>query len=185
MSALVSIAAHVLLGVLLVALNAEGRAEIVDTSATGFLVRHSVTAEGAPDKAYRAIIDVARWWNPEHTYSGDAVNLSLDARPGGCFCEKLKDGGGVMHMSVAYVAPGQAIRLVGGLGPLQGSGVAGSMAMKVSADGANTRIDLAYSVGGYWQGGFDKIAPGVNAVLGEQMGRLKTYIDTGKPTLAK
>jgi len=97
----------------------------------------------------------------------------------------LKDGGGVMHMSVAYVAPGQAIRLVGGLGPLQNSGVAGSLTMKVTADGANTRIDLAYSVGGYWQGGFDKIAPAVSAVLGEQMGRLKTYIDTGKPTLAK
>jgi len=176
---------RLLLAVVVAALNFDASAEVVDTSATGFLVRHSVTAEGAPDKAYRAIVDVARWWNPEHTYSGDAANLSLDARPGGCFCEKLKDGGGVMHMSVAYVAPGQAIRLVGGLGPLQNSGVAGSLTMKVTADGANTRIDLAYSVGGYWQGGFDKIAPAVSAVLGEQMGRLKTYIDTGKPTLAK
>ena len=47
--------------------------------------------------------DVGRWWNPEHSYSGVAANFSIDARAGGCFCERLKDGS-VAHMTVVFVA---------------------------------------------------------------------------------
>jgi hypothetical protein len=32
------------------------------------------------------------------------------------------------------------------------------------------------------QGGFEKIAPIVDAVLGEQLARLKAFVETGKPT---
>jgi hypothetical protein len=35
------------------------------------------------------------------------------------------------------------------------------------------------------QDGFDKIAPAVNAVPGEQLNRLKTFIETGKPVAPK
>jgi len=35
------------------------------------------------------------------------------------------------------------------------------------------------------EGGFERIAPAVDAVLGEQLGRLKLFIETGKPTQAK
>ena len=52
----------------------------------------------------------------------DAKNLSIDARPGGCFCEKLPNGGGVEHARVVYVAPREVLRLSGALGPLQGVG---------------------------------------------------------------
>ena len=47
-----------------------------------------------------------------------AANLSLDAAPGGCFCERLPNGGGVEHMRVTYVEPGKRIVLTGSLGPL-------------------------------------------------------------------
>ncbi|HEX2493499.1 MAG TPA: hypothetical protein VHK24_06950, partial [Steroidobacter sp.] len=36
-----------------------------------------------------ALADIAKWWDPEHTYSGDARNLTLDTQVRGCFCEKL------------------------------------------------------------------------------------------------
>ena len=173
-----------LLCALLIALPAS--AEVVETTAGGFLVRHEATIDAAPDKVYRALTgDVGKWWNSDHTYSGDATNLTIDARPGGCFCEKLPNGGGVEHMVVAYVAPGQVLRLRGALGPLQGSGLTGSMTWKLAPAASATRLELTYSVGGYMQGGFDKMAPAVNFVLGEQIGRLKAFVETGKPALPK
>ena len=175
-----------LLAVACLAFPALARAEVVETTAYGFFVRQEATIDAAPDKVYRALAgEVGRWWNPEHTFSGDAANLSIDARPGGCFCEKLPDGGGVEHLTVAYVAPNKVLRLRGALGPLQAHGLAGSLTWRLGAAGAATKVELTYSVGGYMQGGFDKMAPAVNFVLGEQLARLKSYVETGKPAAPK
>ena len=161
-------------------------AEVADLNASGFLSKHEVTVNATAANAYKALVDeVGGWWNPAHTYSNDARNLSIDARPGGCFCEKLPNGGGVQHMSVVYAAPGQVVRMMGALGPLQNSGLAGSMTWKFTPAASATKIELSYSVGGYMQGGFEKIAPAVDRVVGEQLGRLKTFIETGKPVLPK
>ncbi|MEX0600366.1 MAG: hypothetical protein WD205_06975, partial [Rhodothermales bacterium] len=55
----------------------------------GFSIRHEAVVEAAPAAVYEMLVDnVGRWWSPSHTYSGDAANLSIDARPGGCFCER-------------------------------------------------------------------------------------------------
>ena len=149
----------------------------------GFLVKFDVTINAPAAKVYDALIgQVSSWWNPEHTYSHDAKNLSIDARPGGCFCEKLPNGGGIEHLRVVYVAPPQVVRFSGALGPLQASGVAGSMTWKLTGAADSTRLDLAYSVGGFIPGGFDKMAPAVEAMLREQLDRLKLFIETGKPT---
>jgi hypothetical protein len=88
-------------------------------------------------------------------------------------------------MSVVYASPGQVVRMMGALGPLQGSGLAGSMTWKFTPAASVTKIELSYSVGGYMQGGFEKIAPAVDRVVGEQLGRLKTFLETGKPVLPK
>jgi uncharacterized protein YndB with AHSA1/START domain len=158
-------------------------ADVVDISPAGFFVRHEVTVNAAPDKIYNALTgQIGAWWNPEHTYSNDSKNLTIDARPGGCLCETLPNGGGVAHMTVVNVSRGQLIRMGGALGPLQASGIAGSMTWKLSPDPSSTKVELSYSVGGYMQGGFGNIAPAVNGVLGEQLNRLKTFVETGKPT---
>src|SRR5262252_7418936 len=149
----------------------------------GFLVKFEVSVNAPPAKVYDALVgQVGSWWNPEHTYSHDAKNLSIDARSGGCFCEKLPNGGGIEHLRVVYVAPPQVVRFSGALGPLQASGVAGSMTWKLTGGPDNTRLDLSYSVGGFIPGGFEKIAPAVEAMLREQLNRLKLFIETGKPT---
>lgn len=153
------------------------QAALVETTASGFAVRHEATLAAPPEAAYRAFLDVARWWNPDHTFSGSAANLSIDPRPGGCFCEKLADGGGVEHLRVVYVAPGRMLRLSGGLGPLQGSGLAGSMTWQFAEAPGGTRLVMTYNVGGYMQGGFDKLAPAVDRVLGEQVQRLNAAVD--------
>jgi uncharacterized protein YndB with AHSA1/START domain len=157
-----------------------------EVTPNGFLVKFEVSVNAPPAKVYDALVgQVGSWWNPAHTYSHDAKNLSIDARPGGCFCEKLPNGGGIEHLRVVYIAPSQIVRLSGALGPLQASGVAGSMAWKLGGGSDNTRFELSYSVGGFIQGGFEKIAPAVEAMLREQVDRLKLFVETGKPTKAE
>jgi uncharacterized protein YndB with AHSA1/START domain len=152
-------------------------------TATGFLVNLEATVNAPRAKVYDVLVgQVGSWWNPEHTYSHDAKNLSIDPRPGGCFCEKLPNGGGVEHLRVVYVAPREVLRLSGGLGPLQASGLAGSMTWKLTGGAENTRVELSYSVGGFIQGGFEKIAPAVESMLNDQLNRLKLFVETGKPT---
>jgi uncharacterized protein YndB with AHSA1/START domain len=149
----------------------------------GFLVKFEISVSAPAAKVYDALVGhVGSWWNPEHTYSGDAKNLSIDARPGGCFCEKLPNGGGIEHARVIYVAPGEVLRLSGALGPLQASGVTGTLTWKLTSGTDNTRIQLSYSAGGFIDGGFEKIAPAVESVLRGQLDRLKQFVETGKPT---
>jgi uncharacterized protein YndB with AHSA1/START domain len=150
---------------------------------TGFLLKLERSVNAPATKVYDALVgQVGSWWNPEHTYSHDAKNLSIDARPGGCFCEKLPKGGGVEHARVIYVAPREVLRLSGALGPLQGSGVAGTLTWKLTGGTGNTRVQLTYSVGGFIEGGFEKIAPAVESVLNDQLDRLKLFVETANPT---
>jgi hypothetical protein len=170
-----------LVALLLLATGAQ--AEVVDVAATGFLVKDVAVVGAPPDRVYAALTGhVAEWWDSAHTVSGDARNLSLDAKPGGCFCETLPGGGGVRHMTVVFVEPGRTLRLVGALGPLQAAGLSGSMTWGLQAAGDSTRVDLAYSVGGYFHGDFATLAPLVDTVLNGQLQRLKQYAQRVSPT---
>jgi hypothetical protein len=152
----------------------------------GFLVKFDVSVHAPAAKVYDALVgQIGSWWDSEHTYSGDAKNLSIDARPGGCFCEKVPNGGGIEHARVIYVAPREVLRLSGALGPLQGSGVAGTLTWKLTSGTDNTRLELSYSVGGFIDGGFEKLAPAVESVLRVQLARLKQFAETGKPTATR
>ncbi len=51
--------------------------------------------------------------------------------------------------------------------------------------GAGTSLTLTYTVGGYRKGGFDQLAPGVDAMLGAQVGRLERLLETGRPDALK
>ena len=156
-----------------------------DVSPTGFLVRNEVVISAPPEKVYQSLIEnVGAWWNAQHTYSGDSRNLSIEARPGGCFCEKLRNGG-VEHMRVVQLRENQLVRMAGGLGPLQASGLAGAMTWTLSPVEKGTRLEFVYSVGGFMPGGFDKMAPAVESVLGDQVERLKRYAETGTADKAK
>jgi hypothetical protein len=148
------------------------RAEVVASGANGFVVRHELRIPRGAAAAYARLVRVQDWWSSDHTYSGSAARLSLQARPGGCWCERLPDGGFVKHMDVVYAAPGKALRLVGGLGPLQEMGVSGALSFTLEAESADvTRVTLSYVVSGFAPQGFNDIARAVDAVLGEQLAR--------------
>lgn len=153
-------------------------AEVVSASSNGFEVRETVIVEHAPTEAFAAFGRIGSWWSPDHSFSGNASNLSLDLRPGGCLCERLPNGGGVEHMHVTYVDPGKRIVLTGSLGPLLFLSTTGVMDVQFEPAGDRTRVTLDYRAAGFFNGGADKIAPAVDRVLGEQLTRLKAYLAT-------
>jgi uncharacterized protein YndB with AHSA1/START domain len=155
-------------------------------TSSGFLVKLEANMNAPAAKVYDAlVVQIGSWWDPEHTYSHDAKNLSIDPRPGGCFCEKLSNGGGVEHLRVVYIVPRETVRFSGALGPLQASGVTGSLTWKLTGGTGTTRVQLWYSVGGFIDGGFETIAPAVETMLRDQLNRLKLFVETGNPTKAQ
>jgi uncharacterized protein YndB with AHSA1/START domain len=102
-------------------------AAVVSVAPNGCTVRQTVHLAASPQQVYDALIVPAKWWSPEHSFSRDSANFTLDARAGGCFCEKLPGGGSAEHMTVVFAAPGKALTLRGTLGPFQGQAVEGAL----------------------------------------------------------
>jgi len=155
-------------------------AKVAEVSDRGFVVRHVVQVPASPEETWALLVKPSAWWDADHTWSGDAANLTLDARPGGCFCEvlpgeaKAPPKGGVEHMRVVYVEKPRALRMVGALGPLQADAVSATLTVQFkAAEGtAGTQILIEYVVGGYTRTPFDKLAPAVDGVIGAQFQRL-------------
>jgi hypothetical protein len=152
-------------------------AEVISVAGNGFELRETAHIAAAPDQVYAALLLPANWWSSAHTFSGNAANLKLDARAGGCWCETLPGGGSVEHLHVVFVAPGKTLRLRGALGPFQGFPVDGVMtwSVKSAADGAD--VSFTYAVGGYAKAGFDELSKAADQVLDEAIGRLKKFIE--------
>jgi uncharacterized protein YndB with AHSA1/START domain len=155
-------------------------AEVKSVAPSGFEVASAVTIAAPTDSVYSALGEIGRWWSPSHTFSHDAANLSLELRAGGCFCERLKNGGSVQHLQVVYAAPGEGLRLRGALGPLQMEGLDGTLAWTLKPGEGGTSVIQSYVVGGYIRGGMEAWAPRVDRVLDEQLQRLKNFVE-GKP----
>ena len=131
--------------------------------------------------AYAAFGQVGQWWSKDHTYSGDAARMSLQLRPGGCFCETLDGGGGIEHMRVTYLKPGEQVVLTGSLGPLLYQATAGVMDVKFERIAGGSRVTMNYRAAGFAKGSGDKMAPLVDQVLAEQMKRFRAYAAAGAP----
>jgi hypothetical protein len=152
-------------------------AEVVSVAGNGFEIRETAHTAASSDKVYAALLLPAHWWSSDHTFSGSAANLVLDARAGGCWCETLPGGGSVEHLRVVYVSPGKTVRLRGALGPFQGLAVDGVMTWSVKSVADGTDVSFTYSIGGYAKDGFDEFSKMTDHVLGEQMERLKKLVD--------
>jgi hypothetical protein len=157
------------------------RADIVQSSPglTEISFQLHVTANAA--SSYAAVTHPEKWWNGEHSYSGDAANMSLEAIAGGCWCEKLPAGGSVQHMRVLAAIPGSLLRLSGGLGPLQAEPMTGVMTWSFKDDpkGGST-IDFKYRLAGASDLSADW-PQAVNGVLAGQMQRLQNFLTKGAP----
>jgi uncharacterized protein YndB with AHSA1/START domain len=162
------------------AVAAPAAADVVDAQPYGFKVESKADVAAPPDKVWAALGRIGRWWSPDHTWSHDAANLSLELKVGGCFCETFP-GGGVRHQAVVYVKPGETLVLDGAMGPMMFSGTGGRTIWSLAAAGGHTTVTETFYAGGYFPGGLDKLAPVVDRVFTEQLHRLKSYVETGKP----
>ena len=172
----------------LAAAQPAARAEVTSQSDAGFVIKLAADTPASKEDAWKALIAPGKWWSSDHTYSGNAANLYIDAQATGCFCEKLPrpadapEGqrmGSVEHMHVVYADPQRGVlRMVGGLGPLQGEAVHGVLTITLKPTDAGTRIEWEYVVGGFWQAKPDQLGPLVDQVMGEQLGRLAKLLST-------
>src|SRR5262249_46273108 len=110
-----------------------------------------------------------------------AANMTLDAKAGGCFCEMLPNGGSVQHLEVVSAMPGKQLRMRGALGPFQGSGVDGAMTWALAASAGQTDLTVTYDLGGHMKGGFVDWPQKADAMVSEQVARLKKLVETGAP----
>jgi uncharacterized protein YndB with AHSA1/START domain len=160
------------------------RAAMTDVAANGFTLSETLSIAASPDRVYAVLIDPARWWSSSHTFSGSAANMTMDARAGGCFCEKLPAGGSVEHLRVLKVEPGHSLRLAGMLGPFQAVAGNGVLSFALTPGQSGTTLEMTYQVAGYanmklGDKGYDFWSKAADGMLGEQLARLKRAVETG------
>jgi len=155
-----------------------GAPEVLDSAESGFTVRSTFQVSASAEKVFEKLVDdVGKWWDPAHTWSGKSENLSIEAKAGGCFCEKLDGGGSVEHLTVVYADKGKTLRMRGALGPLQEMAVTGTLTFSFVESESGTTIVLDYRVSGYSPEGLEALAPVVDEVLRSQLGRLGAYVE--------
>ncbi len=115
-----------------------------DSAANGFTVKLAVSVQAPPQEVYRRLVhNVGDWWNPMHTFSGDAHNLSIDDKAMGCFCDlpALAECPATWKSSMRIRVEKLVFR--GALGPLQSMAATGSMTIQLSAWAAQARKSLS------------------------------------------
>lgn len=156
------------------------QAETSSVSSSGFTVTYAMVIDSQPERVWQAFTQLPRWWSSAHSWSGQASNMSLDAKAGGCWCERWGEGNSAMHGQVLMALPGSVLRFHAWLGPLQELPVSAVLTFATAKRDGATRLRATYQVAGAADAGLDKLASAVDGVIGEQVRRLKAFVETGK-----
>ena len=171
-----------------------GQAKVVETGAERFVTRDTASVKTAPLATWLALIKPGEWWNSQHSWSGDAKNMTLTPQGGGCFCERIPVGdtgnssameGSARHAEVLQAFPMKVLRMRGGFGPLQGEPATGVLTITLKEVPGGTRILWEYNVGGPMRYKVAEIAPAVDAVMTEQLKRLQAYLGAIEDNVAE
>lgn len=160
-------------------------AEVVETTADRFVTRDAASVKATPLATWLALTKPGEWWKSQHSWSGDAKNMTLTPQGGGCFCERIPVGdsgnssameGSARHAEVLQAFPMKVLRMSGGLGPVQGEPVSGILTITLREVPGGTRILWEYNVGGPMRYKIAEIAPAVDSVMSEQLKRLQAHL---------
>ncbi len=97
---------------------AVAHAEVVESSPERYVLKQQMESSLSPPQLWKRLLEPSSWWHPDHTYSGDSANLSLDAKAGGLWREDW-EGNSVFHGSILQVQTEKTLRLNAPFGPLQ------------------------------------------------------------------
>lgn len=167
----------------LAAMAAPASGEVASANAQGFIIEAEADVTASPERAWENLTHIQRWWNESHTYSGDANRLRLEARAGGCWCERWS-GGSVEHGRVVLAMEREGVRTLrihGGFGPLQALGASGVLTFTLNPQANGAKISMTYRVSGEPGAGLETMAPLVDGVMMEQFNRLIRLNTTGSP----
>lgn len=144
-------------------------AEVVASSPDHFTLKLEAHTELAQDAAWARLIEPSSWWLPDHTYSGNSDNLSLDVQAGGQWREDW-DGGSIWHGTVIQVHEGKKLVLSAPFGPLQDLAVTSVWTITLTpvASGGTT-ITFDHVTNGTAASQLDQIAPAVDYVKSEAL----------------
>jgi uncharacterized protein YndB with AHSA1/START domain len=160
-------------------------ADLTGVSAGHFESSHRAEVAATPAQVYEVLAQLPRWWNPQHSWSGDTRNMSLELSAGGCWCERWQtsagEGASARHATVLQVLPGRALVLEASLGPLLSLPARGVLTLATASTGGKTTVRLSYRVSGAPELALDKLAPAVDDVLGQQFARLRAMIESARP----
>ncbi len=159
-------------------------ADVAGSTPSAFLIEAEAEVAATPQEAWAALVQIERWWNDTHTYSGSAANLTLEPSPGGCWCEGWGDNYAVEHARVVLSMEHEGVRTlraVGGLGPLQELGVSAVLTFTIASHASGANVSMTYRVAGDPSLGLDQLAPAVDMVLMEQFGRFVRFAGSGSP----
>ncbi len=146
-------------------------ADVITRSQDQYSLRQEAQSSLAPEAVWNKLIKPATWWHPDHTYSGDAANLSLDAKAGGLWREDW-EGGSVLHGSVLQVSAGKQLRLDAPFGPLQDIAVKVVWTITITPSADGSRIVFDEIANGTNASKLDALAPAVDFVKTEAIKRL-------------
>ena len=156
-------------------LSVNAYSEILFLAETGFIIENKIIVKSNREETWRVFTQqVDKWWPSDHTWWGETSTLTIDAFAGGCFCEK-NDSKSVEHMRVTYVDPNTLMRMVEGLGPLQGMGMYGALEWSFTDNEQGTEVVMTYKVNGINPEGLSELAVIVDQVQAMQLSSLGKY----------
>ena len=159
------------------ALSFGANGEVVSAAPNHFTLKLEAETELSPDEVWERLIVPAEWWRSDHTFSGDAANLSLDTAPGGVWREDW-EGGSVWHGTVLQAQPGKVLRLSAPFGPLQGLAVTSVWTISLTPNETDgTLITFDHVTNGSVASNLQDLAPAVDFVKSEALKSLARYRD--------
>ncbi|RBP48770.1 hypothetical protein [Arenicella xantha] len=146
-------------------------AKVVSSTPSHYVLQHQAQSTLSPDQLWLRLSQPSQWWHPDHTYSGDASNLSLDLEAGGLWREDW-NGHSVLHgMVVNFQAP-ELLRLEAPFGPLQGMAVKTIWTITIKPHHNGSLVIFDEISNGSDASGLDELAKAVDYVKGEAISRL-------------
>lgn len=164
--------------VLLLASPGFVNSEVQSIAETGFILENKIQVAADAATTWQAFVEeVDNWWPKDHSWWLEEGTFSIEPYAGGCFCERASDGRSAEHMHIAFVDPGKALGMTGGLGPLQGMGMFGALTFTFTEIENGTQVTMTYQVNGINPDGFEQLAPIVDTVQGLQIGGLQRFLE--------